>query len=280
MSPGARFRRIRQRSVKDASKARRGDAEPVLRALPARPAAALRRAPSAQRAGRLRRPGADPVDPRERCEDEARGGAACAPTSGFRSVSARPRGRRAAARLHARARARRVTVDVFQHSAGRRVLGERRVARFRGRRRGVTWRGRRGGDGLLLGALHDARCPAGCATSAASRCGARGGRFAAPAGVLPARVVRAAELVQARAAGVRRAAQPLARDRLPARARRARHGRGATRREDRDAGSGRAQRGGRASRTGCGCARAPAARRPRGAADGAARRRAHACARG
>ncbi len=48
-----------------------------------------------------------------------------------------------------RARARRVTVDVFQHSAGRRVLGERRVAHFGARRRGVRWNGRGATDGLF-----------------------------------------------------------------------------------------------------------------------------------
>ena len=58
-----------------------------------------------------------------------------------------------------------MTVDVFQHSAGRRVLGERRVAHFPGRRRGVRWRGRGASDGLfsarfvmrLPGGLRDVR---------------------------------------------------------------------------------------------------------------------------
>ena len=104
----------------------------------------------------------DPVDPRERCDEAP--AARCAPSSGFRSVSARPRadGLRLGFR---RARARRVTVDVFQHSAGRRVLGERRVAHFRARRRSLTWNGRRGSDGLysarfvmaLPGGLRDVR---------------------------------------------------------------------------------------------------------------------------
>ena len=103
------------------------------------------------------------VQPRERC-DEPPAASACAPSSGFRSVSARPRG--SGLRLgFRRARARRVTVDVFQHSAGRRVIGERRVAHFTGRRRAVRWRGRRGSDGLysarfvmaLPGGLRDVR---------------------------------------------------------------------------------------------------------------------------
>ena len=49
-----------------------------------------------------------------------------------------------------------VTVDVFQQSIGRRVIGERLVARFSNRRRGFTWngranrRGQRVRDGYLL----------------------------------------------------------------------------------------------------------------------------------
>ena len=86
----------------------------------------------------------DPVDPRERCDEPP---AACKATSGFGSVAAKPRGKGLALRF-TRRRARRVTIDVFQHSAGRRVLGERRVAHFGPRRRGVRWKGRRGGDGL------------------------------------------------------------------------------------------------------------------------------------
>ena len=47
---------------------------------------------------------------------------------------------------------RRFTVDVFRQSRGRRILGERRVARFRNRRGSFTWsgRGRRVGDGFYL----------------------------------------------------------------------------------------------------------------------------------
>ena len=100
------------------------------------------------------------VDPRERCDEAV----ACVPTSGFKSVAVKARGR--GLRLgFKRARARRVTVDVFQHSAGRRVLGNRRVAHFTGRRRAVAWRGRRGSAGLysarftmqLPGGLRDVR---------------------------------------------------------------------------------------------------------------------------
>jgi hypothetical protein len=93
----------------------------------------------------------DPVEPRERCEQEGsspRAGA-CAPASGFRSVSARPR-RGGALRLgFERRRPRRVTVDVFQHSRGRAVIGNRLVARFVGRRRAVRWSGEGARRGLL-----------------------------------------------------------------------------------------------------------------------------------
>jgi hypothetical protein len=81
------------------------------------------------------------VEPRERCDDAP---AACVATSGFKSVSVRARGRGLRIAFE-RARSRRVRVDVFQHSAGRRLLGNRRVASFR---RAVRWRGRRGSDGL------------------------------------------------------------------------------------------------------------------------------------
>jgi hypothetical protein len=66
---------------------------------------------------------------------------ACRPARGLRSVRVRPRG--AGARLgFRRAVRRRVRVDVFQHSARGRVVGERLVARFRARRRAVVWDGR------------------------------------------------------------------------------------------------------------------------------------------
>lgn len=131
---------------------------PVLIAL----LAALLLGPPAHAQGACAAQEPDPVDPRERCDQPPAAG--CAPSSGLRSVSVRPRG--AGLRLgFRRARARRVTVDVFQHSAGRRVLGERRVAHFGARRRGVRWNGRGATDGLfsarfvmaLPGGLRDVR---------------------------------------------------------------------------------------------------------------------------
>jgi lysophospholipase L1-like esterase len=74
----------------------------------------------------------------------AEAGAPCAgsPPDDARAV---PRGRGLRFELPA---GRAFDVDVFQQSAGRLVLGERRVARFRGRRGTFTWTGRGGGDGV------------------------------------------------------------------------------------------------------------------------------------
>ena len=76
------------------------------------------------------------------------GGAAagdCTGDAGFRSVSARPRGK--GVRLSfTRRRQGAVKIEVFQVSEGRRVVSERRVARFRG---SATWNGR-GADGYYF----------------------------------------------------------------------------------------------------------------------------------
>lgn len=75
--------------------------------------------------------------------------ARCGGRSAFRSVAVRPRGRRGLRVAFSRATAGRTRVDVFRQSAGRTVLGNRRVARFSARR-SFTWSGRRGGDGIYL----------------------------------------------------------------------------------------------------------------------------------
>jgi len=86
----------------------------------------------------------------------APGLSSCVDGSGFRSASARPRGRSRVTLAFARRSARPVTVDVFQQSVGRRVVGERLVARFTGRSRSFAWngranrRGRRVRDGYLF----------------------------------------------------------------------------------------------------------------------------------
>jgi len=78
----------------------------------------------------------------------------CTASELFRSATAQGRGRRARFGFSRRGGGR-VTVDVFQHSVGRRVVGERLVARFTRRTRGFTWngranrRGKRVRDGLL-----------------------------------------------------------------------------------------------------------------------------------
>ena len=68
-------------------------------------------------------------------------GAECIPANGFRSTRARGQGRKVAFRF-TRAQPRPVTVDVFQQSVGRRVIGERLVARYRNRSRSFTWNGK------------------------------------------------------------------------------------------------------------------------------------------
>ena len=65
----------------------------------------------------------------------------CAEIAAFRSVSVTPRGRGARIAF-ARRRNTPVNVDVFQQSRGERIMGNRRVASFRGRTRSFTWRGR------------------------------------------------------------------------------------------------------------------------------------------
>ena len=66
---------------------------------------------------------------------------ACTPTRGFRSTRVGSQGRRLSIGFD-RAKPRRVTVDVFQQSVGRRVIGERLVARFRNRTSGFRWNGK------------------------------------------------------------------------------------------------------------------------------------------
>ena len=81
---------------------------------------------------------------------------ACARASGFTGVRARPRGRRV--RLDfARRSLRPARIQVFQTSAGRRVLSPRIVATFRKRELGVTWDGRGPRDKRLRDGVYFAR---------------------------------------------------------------------------------------------------------------------------
>ena len=80
---------------------------------------------------------------------------ACPASAGLRSVDVQPR-RRGAVLGFRRLQTHPVSIDVFQQSAGRRVIGERRVARFPARSASVAWdgtaniRGRRVTDGYYL----------------------------------------------------------------------------------------------------------------------------------
>ena len=96
----------------------------------------------------------------------------CTGNAGFRSVSATPTGRRV--RLgFTRRRNLPVRIDVFQVSQGRRVVSERRVARF-------TQAARRGRAACATATTSCAsRCArtAGASTSGGSSCAAHDGRF-------------------------------------------------------------------------------------------------------
>jgi len=88
-----------------------------------------------------RRQPAPPPGPAPSAQTSASQGAApCATAAAFRSTDVRPdRGR---VRMAFSRRADRpVQVDVFQSSVGRRVIGERLVARFSGREQSFTWNG-------------------------------------------------------------------------------------------------------------------------------------------
>ena len=68
-------------------------------------------------------------------------GTACSATRGIRSAKVTPQGRGLRIAFTRRVR-KPVTVDVFQTSHGRRILGMRLIARFAGRTRGLVWNGR------------------------------------------------------------------------------------------------------------------------------------------
>jgi hypothetical protein len=74
---------------------------------------------------------------------------ACAATAGFVRAAAVPQGRRVRMRFTRKVR-RPVTVEVFQSSIGRRILGNRRIARSTRKTKGFVWNGRRARDGYLF----------------------------------------------------------------------------------------------------------------------------------
>jgi choice-of-anchor B domain-containing protein len=93
----------------------------------------------------------------------------CTTDDGFRTVGVQRRGRRGLELEFQRRLSAPVTVDVFQQSSGRRIVGERLVARFAGRADDVRWngranrRGRRVTDGYYF-ARYRMRTPQGVDT--------------------------------------------------------------------------------------------------------------------
>ena len=82
---------------------------------------------------------------------------ACATRIGFQSVSARQRGGRGLAIAFQRVGDTPVDVDVFQHSKGRTVVKERRVARFSAMRAGFTWNGKATGGRKTTNGFYSVR---------------------------------------------------------------------------------------------------------------------------
>jgi hypothetical protein len=78
------------------------------------------------------------------------GPTACAATAGFVRAAPVPKGRKIRFRFTRRAKRGGATIEVFQASVGRRVLGSRRIARFRKRKRSFTWSARKARDGYLF----------------------------------------------------------------------------------------------------------------------------------
>ena len=95
------------------------------------------------------RGGVPPGTPNYPFADES--ATACASSLGFARATAKPRGRGLAFNFTRRAR-NPVKIDVFRTTTGRRVTGERRVARFDRRARSFRWngRGRRVRDGYYV----------------------------------------------------------------------------------------------------------------------------------
>jgi hypothetical protein len=77
------------------------------------------------------------------------GGPPCVPTSVLGRTGVRPRSRGRSLLIGLRSPAR-STVEIFQQSSGRRITGERRVARYRSRRGGFSVSGRRFRDGFYV----------------------------------------------------------------------------------------------------------------------------------
>ena len=71
----------------------------------------------------------------------------CVPNNALRGTRVKPRGRRLRVGLKTTSPA---SVDIFRQSRGRRITGERPVARFRGRSKAFTWPAKRMRDGFFV----------------------------------------------------------------------------------------------------------------------------------
>ena len=163
--------------------------------------------------------------------------ACAANTIGLRSVKATRKG--AGVRFGFKRFARRpVQIDVFQVSRGGRVIDERLVKRFKARSKAVTWNGRGArGDGLYF-ARYRMKTRNGKGDGDPARHAAAPQRpLLPPPGLLPARDLRPAAELQARAGRVRRQHPHAAADRLPRRHPGARAGDRAARQEGRSSAS-------------------------------------------
>jgi len=105
---------------------------------------------------------------------------ACTPTAAFRTVSARASGRRGLRFAFTRRGSGAVRVDLFQSSIGRRIVGNRLIARFSGRTKSFSWAGRarKLRDGVLFARL-SVRAPSGKTDVRRITLQRRGGRFRA-----------------------------------------------------------------------------------------------------
>ena len=86
-------------------------------------------------------PAPQPQQAQQAQQAQERRATACTDDSGFRSVEVEPKGERLALAFSRSAQTP-VTVEVFQQSVGRRITGERLVARFTGRGGDVMWNGK------------------------------------------------------------------------------------------------------------------------------------------
>ena len=97
----------------------------------------------------------------------------CVATNALRGTGVRPRGRRLRIGLRTTSPAR---VDIFRQSRGRRITGERPVARFRGRSKAFTWKAKGMRDGFFIVRV-TTRLPSGVREERRFAVRRSGGRF-------------------------------------------------------------------------------------------------------